>query len=66
MLKEAAPGMIDIIHGDVMSYNMEKLFSEDKRKDWHDVTPQLLLIGNLPFNIATGLIIKWLRAISEK
>lgn len=67
MLKQAAaPGVVEIILGDVTSFNMEKLFGESKRKKWNDDYPDIQLIGNLPFSVSTALIIKYMRAISEK
>lgn len=45
---------------------MEQMFSEDYKMDWEDVCPKIHLIGNLPFNVSTPLIIQWLKAISER
>ncbi len=66
MLREAVPGIVHIIQGDVMTFDMENLFSEDKKRAWEDHYPPIHIIGNLPFSVSTPLIIKWLRAISEK
>lgn len=66
MLGETIPIPLRIIHGDVLNFNMEKMFSKDKCKDWQDEIPNIRLIGNLPFNISTPLIIRWLEAISER
>lgn len=66
MLSEASPFPIEIITGDVLSFNMEKLFKEEYRKGWHETPPNIHLIGNLPFSVSTHLIIKWLQNISEK
>lgn len=66
MLAEASPCPMDIIFGDVLSFEMEKMFSESNLRQWSEKPPNIHLIGNLPFNIATPLIIKWLHAISEK
>lgn len=66
MLRDASPAPIDIIHGDILRYNLEGKFSENKRKAWEDDCPDIHIIGNLPFNIATPLIVRWLRDISEK
>ncbi|UYV77034.1 TFB1M, partial [Cordylochernes scorpioides] len=38
----------------------------DRAKDWDDICPPIKIIGNLPFNVASPLLIKWLREISEK
>lgn len=66
LLSSAVPGKMKIIIGDVMDYNMENVFPKELSKDWHDDCPPLFIIGNLPFNIATPLIIKWLRHMSQK
>lgn len=66
MLKEAVPTPIEIISGDVLSFDMSNLFNENERKSWDDDYPKIQLIGNLPFNISTPLIIKWMQAISEQ
>lgn len=49
-----------------MNFNMEQMFNEDNKMDWEDKCPLIHLIGNLPFNVSTPLIIRWLKAISEK
>ncbi|XP_065221222.1 dimethyladenosine transferase 1, mitochondrial [Planococcus citri] len=66
MLKSACPVPFEIIHGDILRYNFEKTFSESKRKPWEDKYPDIHIIGNLPFNVATPLIIRWIRDISLK
>ena len=66
MLADAAlPGQMKIIVGDVMDYNFDGLFPEQLRTEWHDSPPPIHVIGNLPFNVSTPLIIKWLRLLSE-
>lgn len=68
LLKEAAKGRmdLDICIDDIRSYNFECGFEGMKRKEWTDEPPPLNLIGNLPFNVSTNLIIRWLHSISEK
>ncbi|KAK8723819.1 hypothetical protein OTU49_011558 [Cherax quadricarinatus] len=66
MLKDASKGKLDIELGDVLSFNMEKIFSSDLRQPWDGHLPKIHLIGNLPFNVATPLIIRWLKDISLK
>lgn len=68
MLKEpycASERQMEIILDDIMNVNMEKLFDEEK-KEWFEECPNICIIGNLPFNVSTPLIIKWLHAISER
>ncbi|XP_067934892.1 dimethyladenosine transferase 1, mitochondrial-like [Watersipora subatra] len=55
-----------IFHGDVLKFNMAPLFPFEEKKKWTDLPPNLHVIGNLPFNISSPLIILWLRQISER
>jgi dimethyladenosine transferase 1 len=69
MLKDAVTlnnGNMNIIFNDIMNVDMKNLFNNPKVKKWEDIIPNIYLVGNLPFNISTVLIIKWLREISEK
>lgn len=52
--------------GDIRDYNFEEGFSSVAKSDWHDDCPPINLIGNLPFNVSTNLIIRWLKSISER
>ncbi|KAF6040702.1 mtTFB1 [Bugula neritina] len=55
-----------IFHGDVLKFNMTDTFTNVEKRDWHDEPPDVHIIGNLPFNISTPLIILWLRQISQR
>lgn len=67
MLADAAlPGQMKILLGDVMDYNFDNLFDERLKVPWDDRPPPINVIGNLPFNVSTPLIIKWLRLMSTK
>jgi dimethyladenosine transferase 1 len=57
---------MQVILGDVMSFDMSKIFSEHKRREWEDRPPHIHIIGNLPFSVSTPLIIRWLQAMSER
>ena len=59
-------GKMEVIYDDIMRVNMENLFPEEEKKSWEDHCPNIHIIGNLPFNVSTPLIIKWLHAISER
>ncbi|KZC13118.1 PREDICTED: dimethyladenosine transferase 1, mitochondrial [Dufourea novaeangliae] len=59
-------GKMDIIYGDIMRTNLTPLFSESFKKSWEDKMPRIFIIGNLPFNVSTPLIIQWLHSISER
>ena len=45
---------------------MDDLFSDDHIRSWNDKPPNIRIIGNLPFNVSTPLIIKLLEKISNK
>ncbi|XP_025420529.1 mitochondrial dimethyladenosine transferase 1 [Sipha flava] len=66
LLAESSPMPLELIFGDVMNFNFEQIFNEDYKMEWEDKCPKIHLIGNLPFNVSTPLIIQWLKAISEK
>jgi len=66
MLVDASDSRMSIVWGDVLSHNLAVSFPKEAGKDWNDYPPNIHIIGNLPFNIATPLIIRWLKAISEK
>ena len=58
---------MDIYHADILRFDTDNLtFPEDLARRWDDDCPNLHIIGNLPFNISTPLIIKWLSNISER
>ncbi len=56
MLEDACDGRMTIHQGDVLRYDMTHLFPDDAIRDWHDRSPPIHLIGNLPFNVSTPLI----------
>ncbi|XP_051469395.1 dimethyladenosine transferase 1, mitochondrial isoform X2 [Apus apus] len=66
MLSEAAPGKVRIVHGDILTYKMERAFPKHLKRNWEDEPPDIHIIGNLPFSVSTPLIIKWLDNVSKK
>ncbi|XP_003706058.1 mitochondrial transcription factor B1 [Megachile rotundata] len=62
----AVNGEMEVIYDDIMKIDMSNLFPETVKVAWEDKSPKIRLIGNLPFNVSTPLIIKWLHAICEK
>lgn len=62
----AVNGNMEIIFDDIMRLNMTTVLPRTEAKAWTDKSPRIRLIGNLPFNISTPLIIKWLHAVCEK
>ncbi|XP_071800921.1 dimethyladenosine transferase 1, mitochondrial-like [Asterias amurensis] len=65
MLSEAANERLKVIHGDIMTFNMEEEFPADLKTSWDDDPPNIHILGNLPFNVSTPLIIRWLEALSN-
>ncbi|KAJ8290582.1 hypothetical protein GJAV_G00014850 [Gymnothorax javanicus] len=66
LLSEAAHGKVRIVHGDILTYRMDRGFPSHIARKWEDEPPNLHVIGNLPFSVSTPLIIKWLENISEQ
>jgi len=65
-LNEVSGNRMDIHLGDVLAFNMQQLLPDSYRTDWEKEVPDIRVIGNLPFNVSTPLIIKWLKAMSER
>lgn len=66
LLQQCTTTQIDIAFADIMGFDMTTSFSESNRRKWEDEPPNIHLIGNLPFNVSTHLIIMWLKDISLK
>ncbi len=56
MLNEAWPGKLILIEGDALAIEEAALLAE------HDISGPVRLASNLPYNISTELLIKWLKA----
>uniref|UniRef100_A0A2P2I1E2 rRNA adenine N(6)-methyltransferase n=1 Tax=Hirondellea gigas TaxID=1518452 RepID=A0A2P2I1E2_9CRUS len=66
LLQDASKGRMSVVFGDVLNFEMGMLFPKECKKSWDDECPPIHLVGNLPFSISLPLIIKWLKAISER
>ncbi|XP_053291248.1 dimethyladenosine transferase 1, mitochondrial [Pleuronectes platessa] len=66
LLSEAAPGKLRIVHGDILTYRMDRGFPSNISTPWEGDPPNLHIIGNLPFSVSTPLIIKWLEDIANR
>ncbi|XP_051246939.1 dimethyladenosine transferase 1, mitochondrial [Dicentrarchus labrax] len=66
LLSEAAPGKVRIVHGDILTYRMDRGFPPNISKPWEEDPPNLHIIGNLPFNVSTPLIIQWLENMANR
>ncbi|XP_029972816.1 dimethyladenosine transferase 1, mitochondrial [Salarias fasciatus] len=66
LLSEAAPGKLRIVHGNILTYRIDRAFPASVSRPWEGDPPNLHIIGNLPFSVSTPLIIKWLENISNR
>ncbi|KAG8435101.1 hypothetical protein GDO86_013161 [Hymenochirus boettgeri] len=66
MLNEASNGKVRIVHGDILTYRMDRSFPGHLRKHWEEEPPNIHIIGNLPFSVSTPLIIKWFEQIANR
>ncbi|XP_054706233.1 dimethyladenosine transferase 1, mitochondrial-like [Uloborus diversus] len=65
ILADAAEGKLKILVGDIMDLNLENIFPREIACEWTVHPPPVYIIGNLPFNVSTPLIIKWLRHCAD-
>lgn len=66
LLNEVTQGKVEIYLGDVLDFDMSNIFPNSEAKDWLDVPPNVHIIGNLPFNVSTPLITRWLEQMSQR
>lgn len=66
LLQSATAGRLKIHIGDILKFNLKSLPPIELAQPWDGPLPKINIIGNLPFNVATPLIIKWLHQISCK
>ncbi|BFZ19304.1 hypothetical protein BsWGS_22343 [Bradybaena similaris] len=65
VLAEASKHRLEVIHGDILDFNLKSVLPEEYKKAWESTPPNIHLIGNLPFSISTPLIIQWLHCMSK-
>lgn len=65
-LSRESNNRLRVILGDALYCDMGRLFPEDLVTPWDKDPPNIHIIGNLPFNVATPLIIRYLEAISKQ
>ncbi|XP_046544833.1 dimethyladenosine transferase 1, mitochondrial-like [Haliotis rubra] len=66
MLADACEDRMKIVHGDILQTKMEQIIPETYKVPWEDNPPNVHIIGNLPFNISTPLIVQWLEDIASQ
>ena len=57
--------MLKIVYGDILDFDMSNVFPKSQSTEWDDSPPKLRIIGNLPFNVSTPLIFRWMEDISH-
>ncbi|MFH4981468.1 hypothetical protein AB6A40_008177 [Gnathostoma spinigerum] len=67
-LAEASEGRLHVHHGDALNFEIDSVWTtaEVPSASWYDDPPSHHIIGNLPFNIATPLVIRYLRDMSYR
>uniref|UniRef100_H2YRF1 rRNA adenine N(6)-methyltransferase n=1 Tax=Ciona savignyi TaxID=51511 RepID=H2YRF1_CIOSA len=65
-LADVSDDRLQIVHGDILQYDLSDSFPEELSKEWTDDSPPFCVFGNLPFNVSLPLIFKWLDQISRK
>ena len=66
LLNKASDGRMKIYQGDVLRFEMKDIIPLDKAQPWTARTPNIHLIGNLPFSVSTPLIIRWMANVSKR
>ncbi|KAG8187658.1 hypothetical protein JTE90_005510 [Oedothorax gibbosus] len=66
LLADASGGRLKVILADIMDLSLENILPKELARPWTSFPPPLYIMGNLPFNISTPLIIKWLRHCSQR
>lgn len=67
MLADAAlPGQMKVVIGDIRDLTLGGFLDPSLRREWQKECPPIHIIGNLPFNVSTALLIKWLNLIHSQ
>jgi dimethyladenosine transferase 1 len=61
------PERLSIVHGDMLELDEAQLLGSETVTPWDAAeAPSVQVIGNLPFGIATELLLKWLRQLPRR
>lgn len=62
------PGMMQIHRGDILKVNETEIFQQAGavKADWEAASTPNMIVGNLPFGVATELLIKWIHCIPTR
>jgi dimethyladenosine transferase 1, mitochondrial len=66
ILKEASNGRLEIIHADMLEINEKDLIKDISPESWESEKEKVKIVGNLPFNVATEMLLKWLRQVPSR
>ncbi|KAH7974462.1 hypothetical protein HPB49_015728 [Dermacentor silvarum] len=67
VLSEASEGRLHVVMGDIFHQHLQELIPEELGVPWDsDNLPEVCLVGNLPFSVASPLLVSWLRQISRR
>jgi dimethyladenosine transferase 1 len=63
-----APGVVRIHRGDILKVSEAEILQSAgaEKCDWESPTNSNLIVGNLPFGVATELLIKWIHCIPTR
>lgn len=65
ILSEATENRLRVVLGDIFHQHLEEFIPEELGVPWEsDDLPEVQLVGNLPFSVASPLLIRWLRQMS--
>lgn len=65
ILSEASEGRLQVVMGDIFHQHLQDLIPEELGVPWEsDDLPEVCMVGNLPFSVASPLLVSWLRQIS--
>jgi len=62
-LSQASNGVLKVVHGDILEVDEGKLLREE---NLDPASSKVAMVGNLPFNVSTELMLKWLYLIEKK
>ena len=66
VLKEASQGRLTIVHADMLEVDERQLLRDIAAEPWESEVERVKIVGNLPFNVATEMLLKWLRQVPER
>ena len=65
-LKVASSDRLKVHLGDAKYFEYLNVFPPAYARPWQRSTPNIHIVGNLPFNVSLGLLLQWLEQISNR